>query len=122
MSVKTRNIHKNEKRILSVLVFLDTKKGKYPICLSKKSCEEKHFDLLLIGEESERHYVLIKDFNTFMYDYTLYRVRKYFCRYCLQALTTSEILKCHIKDCFKINRKQRIKMPKKCEYVRVKNY
>ena len=57
-----------------------------------------------------------------MYDYTIYRVRKYFCRYCLQALTTAEILICHIKDCFKINRKQRIKMPKKCEYVRVKNY
>ena len=94
-------------------MFLDIKKGKYPIYLSKKSCEEKHVDLLLIGEESKRHYVLIKNFNTFMYDYTLYRVRKHFFLYCLQALTTAEILKCHIKDCFKVNSKQRIKMPKR---------
>ena len=33
-------------------------------------------DLLLIGEESKRHYVLIKDFNTFMYDNTLIRGKK----------------------------------------------
>ena len=30
-----------------------------------------------------------------------------------------EILKCHIKDCFKINGKQRIKMPNKGEYEKV---
>ena len=29
------------------------------------------FDLLLIGEVNEKHYVLIKDFNTFTYDYTM---------------------------------------------------
>ena len=33
----------------------------------KKKCfKEKHVDLLLMGEECKRHYVLIKDFNTFM--------------------------------------------------------
>ena len=36
--------------------------------------------------------------------------------------STEEILKCHIKDCFKINNKQRIIMPKKGEYVKFKNY
>ena len=36
--------------------------------------------------------------------------------------STEEILKCHIKDCFKINGKQRIKMPKKGEYVKLKNF
>ena len=40
-----------------------------------------------------------------------------FCRYCLQAFSTEDILKRHIKDCFKINGKKRIKMPKKGEYV-----
>ena len=45
-------------------------KEKHPIYVSKKCCEEKHVDLLLIGEEGKRHYVLIKDFNTFMYDHT----------------------------------------------------
>ena len=88
----------------------------------KKCCEEKHADLLLIGEEVKRHYVLIKDFNTFTYDQTLHCGRKNFCRYCLQALSTEEILKQHFKDCFKINGKQRIIMPKKGEYVKLKNY
>ena len=32
------------------------------------------------------------------------------------------MLKCYIYDCFKINGKQKIKMPEKCEYVRIKNY
>ena len=36
----------------------------------------------------------------------------FFC-YCLQAFITEEILKRHIKDCFKANVKQRIKMPEK---------
>ena len=28
----------------------------------------------------------------------------------------------HVNDCFKINDKQKIKILKKCQYVRVKNY
>ena len=56
-----------------------------------------------------------------MYNDTLHRRKKYFCRYCLQAFSTDEILKRHIKDCFKINGKQRIIMPKKEEYVKFKN-
>ena len=48
--------------------------------------------------------------------------RTHFCRYCLQAFSTDEILKRHIKVCFKINGKQRIIMPKKSEYVKFKNY
>ena len=39
--------------------------------------------------------------------------RKYFCSFYLQTFSTEEILKCHIKDCFEINGKQRIKMLKK---------
>ena len=47
------------------------------------------FDLSLIAEKCKRHYVLIKDFSTFKYDHTLYRGRKHFCRYCLQAFSTA---------------------------------
>ena len=47
-----------------------------------------------------------------MYDHTLNRGRKHFCRYCLQVFSREEILKRHIKDCFKINGKQKIKMSK----------
>ena len=65
------------------------------IYASKKCCEEKQVHLSLIGEEGKRHCVLIKDFNTFMYDHSLHCGRKH----CLQALSTEEILKRHIKDC-----------------------
>ena len=57
-----------------------------------------------------------------MYDHTLHRERKHFCRYCLQAFSTEDMLKRHIKDCFKTNGKQRIIMPKKGTYVKLKNY
>ena len=36
----------------------------------------------------------------------LHRGRKYFCFYCLEAFSAKQILKRHIKDCFKINGKQ----------------
>ena len=48
-----------------------------------------------------------------MHYHILHRGRKHFCRYCLYTFGTEEILKHHIKDCFKINGKQRIKMHKK---------
>ena len=41
----------------------------------------RHVNLLLIKEKDKKYYVLIKDFNTFMYDHTLHRRRKDFCRY-----------------------------------------
>ena len=48
-----------------------------------------------------------------MYDHTLNGGRKHFCSYCLQAFSTEQILKGHIKNWFKSNSKQRIMMPKK---------
>ena len=64
----------------------------------------------------------MKYFNTFMYDRTLHYRRTHFCCYCLQAFSTEEILKFHANECFRINWKQMIKMPKKGEYVRLKSY
>ena len=73
-------------------------------------------------KEGKIHYVLIKDFNTFMYDHALYRGRKHFYHYCLQTLGTKEILKRHIKDCFKINGKRRFSMYKEGKYGKSRNY
>ena len=39
--------------------------------MPKKIFEEKHVDLSLI-EKYKRHYVLINDFNTVIYDHTLH--------------------------------------------------
>ena len=63
------------------------------------------------------YHVMINNFNTFMYNHTLNRGRKHFCRYCLQVFSTEKVLKCHFKDCFKIDGKKMFKMPKKSEYV-----
>ena len=41
-----------------------------------------------------------------MYDHTLHQRLKRFCFYCLQTFSIKEVLKQHIKDCFKINGKQ----------------
>ena len=76
----------------------------------------------MIEKEDKGHYVLIKDFSTFMYDHTLNTGRKHFYCYSVQAFSTEEILKRHIKDSFKINGKQRIKMFEKGECARFKNY
>ena len=90
--------------------------------VSKKRCEEKHVDLLIIGKEGKRHYVLIKDFNTFMNVLSLSSWKKTFLSLLFTAFCTEEILERHIQDCFKINGKQRIIISKKDEYVKFKNY
>ena len=76
----------------------------------------------MIGEGEKKCYVLIKDFNTFMYHHILHHGRKHFCCYCLQSFRTVEKLKCYIKDCFQNNGKKTIKMPEKGEYMKFKNF
>ena len=76
--VKIRDIHKiKKKEMYRISVFGYENKDKYPIYVSI-NIFQRHVDLSLIGEEYERHYVLIKDFNTFMYNHTLSRGRKHF--------------------------------------------
>ena len=59
-----------------------------------------------------------------MYNHTLNCRKKlfFFCRYYLQAFSTEEKLRYRIKDCFKINAKQNIIMPKKVEYIKFENH
>ena len=79
--VKNRDIHKIEKKnSIGISVFGYENKEKCPIFVSRQCCEEKHVDLLLIGEGEKKHYVLVKDFNTFKYDNLLRRGKKQFCR------------------------------------------
>ena len=51
--------------------------------------QRKHLDLLLIEKKGKEHYVLIKNFNTFMYNHTFHHGKKTFC-YCLQAFSTKK--------------------------------
>ena len=57
-----------------------------------------------------------------MYDHILHHGRKHICRCFFQAFSTEEILKSSIKDCFKINGKQRIIRRKEGKYVKFENY
>ena len=84
----------------------------YPIHVSNERYEVE-LNLLLIEEEGNKHYVLIKDFNAFMFNQTKHKGRKNFCMYCLQCFSSKGILEGHLKDCSKINGKQVIKMPDK---------
>ena len=78
---------KSKKRIPSTLVFLAMKIKKNTQYMYQNMLWRKHVDLLLI-DEGEKHYVVIKDFNTFMYDNSLHCERKHFWRYCLYAFTS----------------------------------
>ena len=77
--VKIRDVHKIEKKnFIAISVFGYQNKEKYSVYVSKECCEAEHVDLLLIGEEDKRYYVLTKDFKTIMYSDTLYGERKHF--------------------------------------------
>ena len=45
-------------------------------------------NLLLITKDEKRHYVLVKDFNTFMYNQSKHKERKHFCMYSLQCFSS----------------------------------
>ena len=77
--VKIRDIDKTEeKNSISISVFGYENIEKQPIYASKQCCEEKHVDVLSTGEEGKGHYVLIKHFNTSMYDHTSHHVKNIF--------------------------------------------
>ena len=96
----------------SALMFLVIKKKIDSMC--KKSYGNKHVDLLSIGEIEKSTMFLLR-ILTHSWMITNFRVEE-------DVLGTVGAMKCHIKDCFQFNGKQRIKMLAKCEYVRFKNY
>ena len=55
LSMKIGDIHKIVKQnSISISVLVHENKEKHPIYVSKKYCEEKHVDLLLIGKQGKR--------------------------------------------------------------------
>ena len=52
----------------------------YPIHISKETFEDQ-MNLLLVTEDEKKHYVLIKDFDKFMYNQSRHKERKHFCMY-----------------------------------------
>ena len=74
-------------------------------------------NLLLITKDEKKHYVLIKDFDTFMYNQSKHKERKHFCMYCLQCFSSERILANHVNNCLTINGAQAINMPKQGENI-----
>ena len=52
-------------------------------------------NLLLITENEDKHYVLIKDFNKFMFNQLKHKERKQFCMFCLQCSSSEHVLTNH---------------------------
>ena len=84
----------------------------YPIYVSKQNNNDV-LNLLLITEGEEKQYVLIKDFNSLMYNKTKHRGRKLFCMHCLQCFSIEEVLSKHKTNCMVIIGEQAIRMPRK---------
>ena len=111
--VTVKQINKIEKQNnICINLFGYEEKQKFPIFISKEKSTD-HMELLLITEGENNHYVLIKDFNKFMFNQTKHEHRKHFCMYCLQCFSREDILTEHKNHCISINGKQAIKMPEK---------
>ena len=97
---------------ININVFGYEDKQPFPIYVSKEKFEDQ-INLLLITENENKHYVLIKDFNRFIYNQTKCEHRKHFCMCCLQCFSSERVLNNHKKNCIQVNSKEAIKMPDK---------
>ena len=111
--VSVKNYNKIEKQnSINISVFGYENKEPYPIYVSKEKYED-HMELLLMTTNENKHYVLIKDFNKFMYNQTKHKERKHFCMWCLQCFSSERVLNNHKENCIQVNGQQAIKMPDK---------
>ena len=80
-------------------------------------------NVILITEETKTQYVLIKDFNKFMYiNQTKHKERNHFCMYCLQCFSSEQVLTNQKENCISINGEQAVKMPEKGSKVKFMNF
>ena len=111
--VNVKHYNKIEKQnSININVFGYENKEPYPIYVSKEKYEN-NMELLLVTKDENKHYVLIKDFNKFMYNQTKHKERKHFCMYCLQCFSSERVLNNHKENCIQVNGQQAIKMPDK---------
>ena len=93
--VTVKHINKIEKQNnICINLFGYEEKQKFPIYISKEKFTD-HMELLLITEGENKHFVLIKDFNKFMFNQTKHEHRKHFCMHCLQCFSREDVLTEH---------------------------
>ena len=111
--VTIKQLNKIEKQNeININVFGYEEKQPYPIYISKEKHED-HMELLLITKDENKHYVLIKDFNKFMFNQTKHKNKKHFCMHCLQCFSSDIVLNEHKDNCIQVNGTQAVKMPDK---------
>ena len=101
---------------IRINVFGYEKGQTFPIHISKEEFKDQ-VNLLLTTKDEKKHYILINDFNSFMYNQSKHKERKHFCMHCLHFFSSERILSNHIKNCLMINGNQAINMLKKGENI-----
>ena len=104
---------------ICINVFCYENKVVYPVYLSDQKFSA-NMDLLLISDKFKSHYVYVKDFDRFMFHKTKCKVKKYFCKNCLQCFSSEKISSEHKEDCLAINGKQSVKL--ESGFISSKNY
>ena len=98
--VSQKNYNKVEKQNSIRINMFGYEKGQpFPIHISKETFKDQ-MNLLLIIKDEKKHYILIKDFNAFMYNQSKHKEKKHFCMFCLQCFSSESILVKHTNNCF----------------------
>ena len=109
-------IEKQNKININLFGYDIKRKAAFPIRVSTEHYND-HLELLYLEGEDEGelkgHYVLIKDFNRYMFYYTKHKGKKHFCMHCLQCFYSDISLAKHKENCIVINGVQAIELPEK---------
>ena len=115
--VSQKQYQKIEKQnSIKINVFGHEERQPYLIHISKETFEDQ-MNLLLITVAEKKYYVLIRDFNRFMYNQSKHQHNKHFCLSCLECFSPKDVLEKHTTTCLIINYRQDINMPKEAENI-----
>ena len=110
--VQEKDFNKIEvKNNICINVFGYEKGLVFLIYISDQKSEDS-VDLLLLIHDDKSHYVYTKGFDRFMFHETKNKNKKWFCRSCLQCLSSKSMLMKHKENCLSINGKQSVKLEK----------
>ena len=102
-------IEKNNNICINVFCYKNTLS--FSIYVSDQKFENS-MDLLLVIDKNKSHYVYIKGFDRYMFHKTKNENKKYFCKSCLQCISSKNVLTQHKKVCLSINGTQSVRLEK----------
>jgi len=86
--VQIKDVGKIEKQNPSLLIFLVMKVKVYTLSKSQKKNIMIIRNFYIYKKKSISHYVIIKDFNRLMYNFSNHKETKHFCMYCLHCFSS----------------------------------